>query len=149
MTHEIRGAANRLVDARTGEATTWADLPDADLPAPAAVVVGSSFGALPAVRAHATTGTELLVVARSRMEPALRADLLGAGFNVVEDARTETSTAPREPDPDRLWLLTSGSTGRPKRIGHTLGSLTTVDRATSRRNAGCAPTRPAPTPGGR
>jgi acyl-coenzyme A synthetase/AMP-(fatty) acid ligase len=120
------GAANALVDVRTGATTTWADLPDVVLPAPAAVVAASSFDALPAVWAHARTGAEFLVVARGRMEQNLRTELLDGGFNVVEGDEVESSTSPRDPENGRLWLLTSGSTGRPKRIGHTLQSLTTV-----------------------
>ena len=122
----LPGAANALVDVRTGRTTTWADLPDVELRAPAAVVAPSSFDALPAVWSHARTGAELLVVARGRIEQRLRTELLEGGFNVVEGDAVEESPAPREPAQDRLWLLTSGSTGRPKRIGHTLESLTTV-----------------------
>ena len=120
------GAANALVDIRTGRTTTWAELPDLELPAPATVVAPSSFDALPSVWAHARTGAELLVVARGRMEESLRTELLEGGFNVVEGDEMEPATAPRDPQQDRVWLLTSGSTGRPKRIGHTLASLTTV-----------------------
>lgn len=118
--------ANRLIDVRTGTATTWADLPAVDLPAPAAVVVGSSFDALAYAREHARTGAEFLVVAAGRMEQNLRADLLDGGFNLVEEAGVTPARLPREAEDGRLWLLTSGSTGRPKRIGHTLDSLTTV-----------------------
>jgi acyl-coenzyme A synthetase/AMP-(fatty) acid ligase len=120
------GWTNQVVDARTGASTTWSDLPAVDLPAPAAVVVPSSYDALPAVRAHADTGAELLVVAAGRLEENLRVELGDAGFNLVEGDKVERATEPREPEDDRLWLLTSGSTGRPKRIGHTLASLTTV-----------------------
>ena len=126
MSVDIPGAHNALVDVRTGRTTTWADLPAVDLPAPAAVVAPSSFDALAAVHAHARTGAEFLVVARGRMEQHLRAELLDAGFNVVEDGAVERAHQPRSAQDGRLWLLTSGSTGRPKRIGHTLGSLTTV-----------------------
>ncbi|MET3961443.1 acyl-coenzyme A synthetase/AMP-(fatty) acid ligase [Marmoricola sp. OAE513] len=123
-------ADNRLIDVRTGTETTWADLPRVDLVAPAAVVVQDSFGALAWAREHALTGAELLVVAASRMEANLRAELLGGGFDVVTDSAggpvVEASTDPRPAEDGRLWLLTSGSTGRPKRIGHTLDSLTTV-----------------------
>lgn len=118
--------ANRLIDVRSGTVTTWADLPEAGLAAPAAVVVESSFDALAYVRAHRRTGAEFLVVAAGRMEQNLRAELLDAGFNLVEASGTTAATAAREPENGRLWLLTSGSTGRPKRIGHTLDSLTTV-----------------------
>ncbi len=117
---------NRLIDVRTGTATTWADLPKQLVPAPAAVVVGSSFDALAWARAHARTGAELLIVAAGRMEPHLRAELLDGGFALVEDAGVTAAPVAREPEDHRLWLLTSGSTGRPKRIGHTLESLTTV-----------------------
>jgi acyl-coenzyme A synthetase/AMP-(fatty) acid ligase len=120
------GDANRLIDARTGSETTWAELPAVDVPAPAAVTVASSYDALPWVRTHATTGAELLLVAASRMEHNLRSELLEAGFNVIEPGVSDRSRSPHEPEQGRLWLLTSGSTGRPKRIGHTLQSLTTV-----------------------
>ncbi len=126
MAPELAGAGNALVDVRTGETTTWADLPGVDLPAPAAVVAPSSFDALPSVWAHARTGAEFVVVARGRMEQNLRAELLEGGFNIVEGDEVEHAPTPRDPEADRLWLLTSGSTGRPKRIGHTLRSLTTV-----------------------
>ncbi len=118
--------ANRLIDARTGAVATWAELADVSLPAPAAVVVRSSYEALAWARAHARTGAEFLIVAAGRMEQNLRTELLDGGFNLVEDTGVTTSTAPRDPESGRLWLLTSGSTGRPKRIGHTLDSLTTV-----------------------
>ena len=120
------GWSNQVVDARTGASTTWSDLPAVDLPAPAAVVVTSSHDALPAVRAHAETGAELLVVAAGRLEENLRSELGAAGFNLVLGDQVEPATDLRAPEEDRLWLLTSGSTGRPKRIGHTLASLTTV-----------------------
>ena len=77
------GWTNQVVDARTGASTTWSDLPAVELPAPAAVVVPSSYDALPAVRAHADTGAELLVVAAGRLEENLRAELGAAGFNLV------------------------------------------------------------------
>ena len=122
----LPGAGNQLVDVRTGRTTTWADLPEVDLRAPAAVVVSTSFDALAAVQAHARTGAELLVVARGRLDRNLRSELLDAGFNITDDDHVEASPEPRDPSDGRLWLLTSGSTGRPKRIGHTLESLTTV-----------------------
>jgi acyl-coenzyme A synthetase/AMP-(fatty) acid ligase len=95
---------------------------------PAAAIVDDSFAALPYVYTHATTGDELLVVARSRMESALREDLLGSGFSLTHagDQEEPPESARRAAEPGRLWLLTSGSTGRPKRIGHTLETLTTV-----------------------
>ncbi|HET6152214.1 MAG TPA: class I adenylate-forming enzyme family protein [Marmoricola sp.] len=117
----------RVIDVRTGLETTWADLPEHTIPAPAAVVVGSSFEALAWVRAQVASGAELLIVAQGRMEPSLRAELDEAGFAIVEPDGTVTpSSSPRAGEDGRLWLLTSGSTGRPKRIGHTLESLTTV-----------------------
>lgn len=123
----LRHGANRLIDAASGEQVTWADLEPLDLPAPAAVVVASSYDAMRAVKQHAETGAELLVVAAGRMEANLRADLRAAGFSIVDpDGTVEMASAAREPEPGRLWLLTSGSTGRPKQIGHTLASLTTV-----------------------
>lgn len=127
-TGPVRGADNLLIDARSGTSTTWDSLPAPDLDGPTAALVGSSIEALPFVLAHARTGTELLVVAESRMEPVLRADLLGSGFSLVSSEGTEPADAARPSEPGRLWLLTSGSTGRPKQIGHTLGSLTTVGR---------------------
>lgn len=118
--------ANRLIDARTGTVTTWADLPQVVLHGPAAVVVEDSFAALAWARAHASTGAEFLIVAQSRMEPNLRAELRDAGFSIVTGTEVEPPTTQRDAEGGRLWLLTSGSTGRPKRIGHTLDSLTTV-----------------------
>lgn len=118
---------NRLIDVRTGITTTWAELEPTPYDAPAAVVVDSSFAALGAVKTHAETGAEFLVVAAGRMEQNLRADLRAAGFAIVDpDGSVEAPSAPREAEDGRLWLLTSGSTGRPKQIGHTLDSLTTV-----------------------
>lgn len=123
----LRHPSNRLTDASTGEQVTWADLEPLDYPAPAAVVVDSSYAALRAVKQHAETGAEFLVVAAGRMEANLRAELRAAGFNIVDpDGSVELAAVAREPEPGRLWLLTSGSTGRPKQIGHTLASLTTV-----------------------
>jgi acyl-coenzyme A synthetase/AMP-(fatty) acid ligase len=123
----LRHPANRLTDAASGEQATWADLEPLDFPAPAAVVVDSSYAAMRAVKQHAETGAEFLVVAAGRMESNLRAELREAGFNIVDpDGTVEPAAVARDPEPGRLWLLTSGSTGRPKRIGHTLASLTTV-----------------------
>lgn len=117
---------NRLIDVATGAETTWSELPTRDVEAPVAVVVSSSFEALAWARAHARTGAEMVILAQARIEENLRAELVDAGFSVLEQDRTTPPSTPREPEPDRLWLLTSGSTGRPKRIGHTLESLTTV-----------------------
>ena len=143
------GDANRIVVA--GRELTWAALPDLPLPSPAAVVVASGVDALAAVRRHAVDGTELLVVAATRLDDTLAADLRADGFTIVRtgpDAAAHPPTAPRAAEPRRLWLLTSGSTGRPKRIGHTLESLTTV-RGPQRPGRGSARTRPARTRGGR
>lgn len=129
MTPGFSGASidNRLTDVRTGTTTTWGELPDLEIPAPAAVVVASSYDALPAVRAHAVAGAELLVVAAGRMEPSLRTELREAGFAILDPSGdVEPPAVARDAEDGRLWLLTSGSTGRPKRIGHTLSSLTTV-----------------------
>lgn len=116
---------NRLIDVRTGEISSWNDLPHREIPAPAAIVVGSSFEALAWAKSHAASGAEFLIVSSGRMEENLRADLLASGFTVVE-AEAVTPAEPRPAEVGRLWLLTSGSTGRPKQIGHTLESLTTV-----------------------
>ena len=126
--NEVPGAGNELVDGRTGRTRTWSTLDQLAYPAPAAVVVDHSYAALPYVYAHATTGHELLVAASSRMEQALREDLLQGGFTVLQsgDQHRPPVSVRRPSEPDRLWLLTSGSTGRPKRVGHTLESLTTV-----------------------
>ena len=75
-------------------------------------------------RAHRRAG--LPRPAAAPREPALRAELSASGFNLVEGEAVTDATSPREAQDGRLWLLTSGSTGRPKQIGHTLGSLTTV-----------------------
>lgn len=122
------GAGNLVIDARSGTRCTWNELPQVHLDAPAAVVVESSFEALPYVLAHAHSGAELLVVAESRLDPALQADLRAGGFNLHRRTGIERPepAAVRPTEEGRLWLLTSGSTGRPKQIGHTLGSLTTV-----------------------
>ncbi len=80
----LRHPSNRLTDASTGEQVTWADLEPLDFPAPAAVVVDSSYAALRAVKQHAETGAEFLVVAAGRMEANLRAELRAAGFNIVD-----------------------------------------------------------------
>lgn len=135
----VAGAGNTLVDGRTGRRTTWSELPPAPYDAPAAVVVEDSFSALPFVWRHAGTGDELLLVARSRMEPTLRDDLLGAGFDVVDGGSRDrpADSDRRDAEPGRLWLLTSGSTGRPKRIGHTLETLTTVAGAQAHRRWLC------------
>jgi acyl-coenzyme A synthetase/AMP-(fatty) acid ligase len=118
--------SNRLIDVRTGSTTTWGELAAPEIPAPAAVVVPSSFAALAWARAHALTGAELLIVARPRLEQNLRDELAASGFNLVEPEGITPPTVARDAEPGRLWLLTSGSTGRPKQIGHTLESLTTV-----------------------
>lgn len=120
------GADNALIDARTGVSTTWAALSYDELSAPVAFVPDSSYDALAAVKAHAISGAEFLVVARSRLEQNLRDELLDAGFNIQTSSELSETPAKRDPEDGRLWLLTSGSTGRPKRIGHTLDSLTTV-----------------------
>lgn len=133
----VPGARNLVVDAATGRATAWQDLPTVELPAPAAVLVPRSIDAFPAVSAHADTGAELLVVSASRLEAGLRDELLAGGFNLLSDGEIEAATVPREPEPERVWLLTSGSTGRPKRIGHTLGSLTTVSQGQAPRRWLC------------
>ena len=124
----LGGMENQLVDARSGVSQRWSQLPTVSWLPPAAVLVASSFDALPYVLAHAQTGAELLILASTRWEPPLRGDLLAAGFSVVHLDRSESPDPANERNPelDRLWLLTSGSTGRPKRIGHSLGSLTTV-----------------------
>lgn len=117
---------NLVVDAASGERVRWTELALPDIDPPTAYVVPSGFAALPAVARAAETGDELLVVARSRLDDALADELRGAGFRLVDGDTVAEPTAPRAPEPGRIWLLTSGSTGRPKRIGHTLASLTTV-----------------------
>ncbi|WP_309140773.1 AMP-binding protein, partial [Micromonospora sp. M51] len=119
---------NRLVVG--GTALTWRSLPTPTLPDPAAVLAHSAVHALTAARQHAVHGTELLLSTVSRVDAALRTELLAAGFTVgvLDDDGVHPSapTRPRTAEPGRLWLLTSGSTGRPKRVGHTLDTLTTV-----------------------
>lgn len=112
---------NRLVLGET--VTDWAALTGAaDLPDPVAVCTDQPRAAFAAVAQHVADGTELLVAARSRVDEALRAELIEAGF-ALPDAGVP---AHRAAEPGRLWLLTSGSTGRPKRVAHTLPGLTTV-----------------------
>lgn len=122
------GAGNRIVDAGTGASTTWAELPEVVLDPPVAAVAASGLEALSWVWAHARTGGELLVVAAGRMDDGLAAELAEAGFRLA-GGRQQEPPVRRDAEDGRLWLLTSGSTGRPKRIGHTLGSLTTVAAA--------------------
>lgn len=125
---EPAGADNRLV---VGGATlTWRSLPTPALPDPAAVLAHSAVHALTAARQHAVHGTELLLSSASRVDTAMRTELLEAGFtvSVLDDDGVQPSVPaqPRAAEPGRLWLLTSGSTGRPKRVGHTFDTLTTV-----------------------
>ncbi|MGA4727194.1 AMP-binding protein [Micromonospora taraxaci] len=125
---EPAGVDNRLV---VGGATlTWRTLPLSVLPEPSAVLAHSAVHALTAARQHAVYGTELLLSSASRVDAAMRVELLDAGFtvSVLDDdgAHPSVPARPRAAEPGRLWLLTSGSTGRPKRVGHTLDTLTTV-----------------------
>ncbi|MGW1449884.1 AMP-binding protein [Micromonospora sp. NPDC002411] len=125
---EQAGVDNRLV---VGGATlTWRTLPLPVLPDPSAVLAHSAVHALTAARQHAVYGTELLLSTASRVDAAMRVELLDAGFtvSVLDDDGAHPSVPPRRraAEPGRLWLLTSGSTGRPKRVGHTLDTLTTV-----------------------
>jgi acyl-coenzyme A synthetase/AMP-(fatty) acid ligase len=119
------GAANILV--LPGWRGTWAEVePIADVPAVAAYLVADNLGAARAVWSHVRRGGEMLLVAASRVDEALRQDLRQDGFALLcGDARTPPSTS-RLPEPGRVWLLTSGSTGRPKRVAHSLASLSTV-----------------------
>ncbi|MDG9679066.1 AMP-binding protein [Micromonospora sp. DH14] len=125
---EPAGVDNRLVVG--GTTLTWRSLPTPTLPDPAAVLAHSAVHALTAARQHAVHGTELLLSTASRVDTALRTELLEAGFTVgvLDDDGVHPSAParPRTAEPGRLWLLTSGSTGRPKRVGHTLDTLTTV-----------------------
>ncbi|GAB3957505.1 hypothetical protein GCM10027614_73110 [Micromonospora vulcania] len=125
---EPAGVDNRLVVG--GAELTWRTLPQPALPDPAAVLAHSAGDALAAARQHAVHGTELLLSSASRVDAAMRGELLDAGFTVtvLDEAgvHPEASSRPRAAEPGRLWLLTSGSTGRPKRVGHTLDTLTTV-----------------------
>ncbi|MHA4949963.1 AMP-binding protein [Micromonospora sp. SD19] len=125
---EPAGVDNRLVVG--GTALTWRSLPTPTLPDPAAVLAHSAVHALTAARQHAVHGTELLLSTASRVDAALRTELLQAGFTVgvLDDdgLHPGAPARPRAAEPGRLWLLTSGSTGRPKRVGHTLDTLTTV-----------------------
>ncbi len=118
------GAANRIVAG--GTTTTWAALEPLDLPPAAAVLVDDNLGAARAVWTAATAGTELLVVSRTRMTPALSDDLRAAGLAIVDGSEVAPPTTERDATPGRIWLLTSGTTGRPKQVAHTLTSLTTV-----------------------
>ncbi|OIJ28603.1 AMP-binding protein [Nocardioides luteus] len=120
-------ADNLVVDARTGRRTTWGELVQRAVPrpTPTAHVVERSVDALPAVAAL-KDGGELLVVAAGRLDEALAEELRTAGFDLVAGDEVRAATSPRAAEDGRVWLLTSGSTGRPKRVGHTLGSLSTV-----------------------
>lgn len=135
----LPGDDNRIVAG--GAALTWRTLPAVDLPSPVAVLAASGADALAAARRHAVSGTELVLSTPSRVDPALRDELTDAGFTVALLDGGEITVLEkgqhRTPDPGRLWLLTSGSTGRPKRVGHTLGSLTTVRGPQDRRTWLC------------
>ena len=131
------GRRNVVVDAATGRSTRWCDLAAPDSEAPLVAAVDTSFAALPYVWAHARSATELLVVADARLDAPMRAELSSAGFDIAGADGVQRATVGRTRDPGRLWLLTSGSTGRPKRIGHTLASLTTVNRAQTPRRWLC------------
>ncbi|MGW0213472.1 AMP-binding protein [Micromonospora chokoriensis] len=125
---EPAGVDNRLVVG--GDTLTWRTLPLPALPDPSAVLAHSAVHALTAARQHAVYGTELLLSTASRVDAAMRTELLDAGFtvSVLDDdgAHPSVPARPRAAEAGRLWLLTSGSTGRPKRVGHTLDTLTTV-----------------------
>ncbi|MGH3351040.1 MAG: AMP-binding protein [Nocardioides sp.] len=121
-------ADNAVADAGSGTRTTWGELAARSAgprQSPTAYVVGRSIDALPAV-ASLPAGGELLVVAESRLDESLRAELGGAGFDISASGGEVPASSPREAEDGRVWLLTSGSTGRPKRVGHTLESLATV-----------------------
>lgn len=118
--------SNLVIDAATGRARTWASLPQSVLDSPTAVAVARSIEAFPAVAAHQRTQHELLVVARQRLTPDLRAELVDLGLSLDTGDQRLAPTSERLSEPGRIWLLTSGSTGRPKRVAHTLASLTTV-----------------------
>ncbi|PZF97568.1 AMP-binding protein [Micromonospora deserti] len=124
-----------------GVTLTWRALPELTLPAPAAVLAPDARWALAAARHHAVHGTELLLTGAGRVDEAMRAELLDAGFTVTalgdSGAAHSSPARPRPAEPGRLWLLTSGSTGRPKRVGHTLDSLTTVRGAQPERTWLC------------
>ena len=95
-------SANRLIDARTGAVTTWAELAPVTIPAPAAVVVDSSFDALSWVREHARTGDELLLVvpaeAEDEVEQLAREQVLGPD---LDDACAGCCRSGRRPDGGR------------------------------------------------
>lgn len=121
-------AENRIV--ADGFVGTWSELASIELPPKAAVFAPNHHAALRAVWQHAAGGRETLIAALGRKEPALTAELLAAGLDVVvlddDGVSLESTTNTRDVEPGRIWLLTSGSTGRPKRVAHTLESLTTV-----------------------
>ena len=102
------GAGNRIVAG--GTTTTWGELEPLDLPPAAAVLVDDNLGAARAVWTAATTGTELLVVSRTRMTPALAEDLRAAGLAIVDGDDLTPPTTGRDATPGRIWLLTSGTT---------------------------------------
>ncbi len=114
----MNGLGNRVV---VGDReTTWADLAPAVSRGPVVYVCHDQAEALAAIKGHLVAGTETMIMAESRVDPAFVEDLERDGFVVGPADGTDVGT------PNRLWIATSGTTGRPKRIAHTLASLTTA-----------------------
>ncbi|WP_278257480.1 hypothetical protein [Nocardioides convexus] len=95
--------SNRVIDARTGEALAWDELPAVSAPAPAAVVVPTSYDALPWVHRHVTTGDES---ARRRGRPHGAGAAPGACWT---PASTWSRATPSPPRPRRASPPRAGS----------------------------------------
>ena len=97
---------------------------------PVAFVGDHALDSLGAAAWLAQTGTDGLVVPRERLSTDVRAELLSAGFQIVELTERTSAVAQTRPSPvnGRISLLTSGTTGKPRLIRHTWKSLFTTSR---------------------
>jgi acyl-CoA synthetase (AMP-forming)/AMP-acid ligase II len=118
MTRAMNGFDNRVVVG--GRETTWAALTPARSRGPVVYVCHDQAEALAAVKGNLIDGTETMIMAESRVDPAFLDDLVADGFTIGPADGDGPGTD------GRLWIATSGTTGRPKRIAHTLASLTTA-----------------------
>jgi acyl-CoA synthetase (AMP-forming)/AMP-acid ligase II len=110
-----------------GRETTWADLVPTVSRGPVVYVCATQAEALAAVKGHLVAGTETMIMAAARVDPAFLDDLRADGFVVGTSKSDQAGGEETETGVSgRLWIATSGTTGRPKRIAHTLASLTTV-----------------------
>jgi acyl-coenzyme A synthetase/AMP-(fatty) acid ligase len=114
----MSGSGNRVVV--DGRETTWADLTPTHSSGPVVFVCADQAEALAAVKGHLVAGTESMIMAAARVDPAFLDDLRSDGFAIGATAGDDPGVR------GRLWIATSGTTGRPKRIAHTLATLATA-----------------------